>query len=162
HQPTSADKPLRENYDQVSVAALSGRYFGQALVDDSQIIPSFQTDYDGNNKRFLGWLNYTTTGQGSEELKVKFFGGPKSLETLTKADSRLEKSVNYGVFGWLASPLLKLMKFIFSLTSNYGVAIILMTILVRVAVAPFNIASYRSMKAMQVIQPQVNILKEKY
>jgi YidC/Oxa1 family membrane protein insertase len=110
----------------------------------------------------LGWLGYDLGGQSSAMLKVKFFGGPRSLDILTAADARLEKSVNYGWFGWLAGPILKLMKWLYGLTHNYGVAIILLTLLVRLAVAPFNIASYKSMKAMQVIQPQVNLLKEKY
>jgi len=162
HAATTEGSPLRSTYDKVSVAALNGKYFGQALVDDSKILPQFATDYNESSKLFLGWLNYDLTGQQQADIKLKFFGGPKSLDILTKADARLEKSVNYGVFGVLASPLLKLMKWLYGLTHNYGVAIILMTLLVRIAVMPFNVASYKSMKAMQVIQPQVNKLKEKY
>ncbi len=162
HQSTSAATPLRENYDQVSVAALNGKYFGQALVDDSAIIPSFRTDFDETAKQYIGKLIYDLSSQKSSELKAKFYGGPRSLDTLRVADPRLEKSINYGMFGWLAGPLLKLMKWLYSVTSNYGVAIVLMTILVRLAVMPFNLASYKSMKGMQVIQPQVNKLKEKY
>ncbi len=162
HHATSKDTPLKERFDNVSVGALNGKYFGQAIVDDSQIAPHLRADYSAGDEEYLAWITYDLSGQKSVELNAKFFAGPKSLDTLIAADARLEKSANFGMFGWLAGPLLKLMKWLYELTQNYGAAIVLMTILVRIAVAPFNLASYKSMKAMQVIQPKVNKLKEKY
>lgn len=162
HHATSNDKPFKERLDNVSVGALSGKYFGQAIVDDSAIAPHFKADFIESEKEYVGWMTYDLSGQKSVELNAKFFAGPKSLNVLTEADARLEKAANFGMFGWIANPLLKLMKWLYELTHNYGAAIVLMTLLVRIAVAPFNLASYKSMKAMQVIQPKVNKLKEKY
>jgi YidC/Oxa1 family membrane protein insertase len=63
---------------------------------------------------------------------------------------------------WVAVPVLWLMHRIYALTGNYGIAIILLTIITKVLFFPLTLKSMRSMKAMQAIQPQVNALRAKY
>jgi YidC/Oxa1 family membrane protein insertase len=58
--------------------------------------------------------------------------------------------------------LLRLLKFLNQFTHNWGVAIILLTLVVRLLVLPFNLMSYRSMKKMQMIQPKLKLLRERY
>ena len=65
------------------------------------------------------------------------------------------------MLGWLARPMLNIMKVFHEWTLNWGVAIILLTLLVRLIVLPFNVVSYRSMKAMQKIQPLITELRER-
>ena len=57
---------------------------------------------------------------------------------------------------------MKVLYWFYSLIQNWGVAIILLTVLVRLIVLPFNITSYKSMKKMQVIQPKIKALRERY
>jgi YidC/Oxa1 family membrane protein insertase len=63
---------------------------------------------------------------------------------------------------WIAVPVLALMRWFYSFIPNYGVAIILLTIITKVLFFPLTLKSMRSMKAMQALQPQVNALRSKY
>lgn len=66
------------------------------------------------------------------------------------------------MFAVIARPILKLLKLIHEGVPNWGLAIILLTIVVRLIVLPFNIYSYRSMKVMQKLQPEMNRVRERY
>ncbi len=63
---------------------------------------------------------------------------------------------------WLGVPILKIMKWVHHYVGNYGVAIILLTVVSKVLFYPLTVKSMRSMKAMQALQPQVNALRSKY
>ncbi len=67
----------------------------------------------------------------------------------------LAGGIDYGMFSFLAYPLLEVLRFFYKLVGNYGVAIILLTILVRLIFYPLSLKSMRSMKAMQKLQPQI-------
>jgi YidC/Oxa1 family membrane protein insertase len=99
--------------------------------------------------------------------------GPKEYERLKAAGGGLEKSIYFGGFPlpqaygglpmeWLAGPILWLMHLIYGYTRNYGVAIIVLTIITKVLFFPLTIKSMTSMKAMQALQPQVNAIRSKY
>jgi YidC/Oxa1 family membrane protein insertase len=102
-----------------------------------------------------------------------FYVGPKEWERLRTLGVGLEaaQARNYGHFAWVlfpmwwfCVPLLWLMNFFGTWLpgQNYGVAIILLTVLVKVVFYPLSLKSMRSMKAMQALQPQVNALRSKY
>jgi len=75
---------------------------------------------------------------------------------------KLDKSINLGWFGIIAKPLLIILKFFYSFTRNYGVAIILLTFLIKIIFHPLSIKSFKSMKEMQRLQPMIKEIKEKY
>src|SRR5690606_18653067 len=70
--------------------------------------------------------------------------------------------VNLGIFASIGRVLLKVLHMAYALVGNWGWAIVILTILVRLLVLPFNIASYRSMKKMQAIQPYLQSIRERY
>jgi YidC/Oxa1 family membrane protein insertase len=70
--------------------------------------------------------------------------------------------LDFGFFGMIARPLLYVMKAFHLWVGNWGFAIIMLTLLVRLCVLPFNIMSAKSMKAMQKVQPIIQGLREKY
>ena len=78
------------------------------------------------------------------------------------ADARLKDVLDYGFFSWIAYPIMDFVNFLYGLCWNWGVAIILMTLFVRLLLLPFNIMSYKSMKKLQTLQPKIKALKEKY
>jgi len=109
----------------------------------------------------------------SWEGRVLIYVGPKEYDRLKSFGVELEKSIHFGGFPmpqaygglpmeWVAVPVLWLMHRIYALTGNYGIAIILLTIITKVLFFPLTLKSMRSMKAMQAIQPQVNALRAKY
>ena len=98
----------------------------------------------------------------SSALKVKTYIGPKEMVALKAVDPALAKTINLGVFGFIAQPLMDLLNFFYKYVRNYGIAIIILTILIKIFFIPFSTASHRSMKKMGRLQPQINALKDRY
>jgi YidC/Oxa1 family membrane protein insertase len=107
------------------------------------------------------------------EGQVQTYIGPKEYDRLKAVGVGLEKSIYFGGFPapqnygglpmeWLAVPILWLMHRFYEFTHNYGVAIILLTVITKVLFFPLTIKSMTSMKAMQTLQPQINALRSKY
>ena len=88
--------------------------------------------------------------------------GPKSLKVLGQFDSTLKKAINFGWFDVLAKPCLIGMNLIHDIIPNYGVAIILLTILIKLIFWPLGTKSYRSMNDMKKLQPLMMEIREKY
>lgn len=88
--------------------------------------------------------------------------GPKLAETMDRVGYSLSSAIDYGFFGFLSIPLVWLLTFFFSVFKNYGVAIILLTVVVRIVLYPFTYKSMKSMKEMQKMQPLMVELREKY
>lgn len=88
--------------------------------------------------------------------------GPKKAELLEKAPNELIKSIHYGFFGILAKPLLWLLSFFQSFVVNWGVAIILLTVFIKIIFWPLTKKSYKSMEQMKKIAPQMEEVKKKY
>ena len=147
----------------VEVMALSTHYFTMAVVDHSSTIPSFEARMPANAANVAGTLRYQPANINDQmNFSYVAYAGPKQYTLLESIDPRLAKVIDYGFFALLAKPLLQLMRFLFSMVGNWGVSIILMTILVRLVLLPFNVFSTKSMKAMQKIQPEMNRIKERY
>jgi YidC/Oxa1 family membrane protein insertase len=88
--------------------------------------------------------------------------GPKSLEDLKLAGNDLEKALDFGFFDIIARPLLIAMKAINDYTKNYGIAIIILTIVIKLLFWPLTHKSYASMKEMQRIQPRIKQIRERF
>ncbi len=97
-----------------------------------------------------------------QEFHYKVYVGPKEVKTLKAAHAKLEKAVNFGWFDVIAQPLLICLKFFYRFTHNYGVAIILLTVLIKILFWPLTHKSYVSMQAMKKLQPKMAKIKEKY
>ncbi|MEP6993356.1 MAG: membrane protein insertase YidC [Acidobacteriota bacterium] len=98
--------------------------------------------------------------QGTLEC-VAFFG-PKDIAVLKSTGLGLEKTVDFGWFGILAPPLLFLLKKAYGWVGNWGLAILVVTFLVRAALFPLTAKSYLSMKKMQKLTPKMNAIRDKY
>jgi YidC/Oxa1 family membrane protein insertase len=109
-------------------------------------------------------------GQAWEGTVVAYIG-PKEYDRL--AMYGLEGTINFGGFPaprrwgglpmeWLGVPILHLMNWVYRHVGNYGVAIILLTVVSKVLFYPLTVKSMRSMRAMQTLQPQINALRSKY
>ena len=147
----------------VSLAALSSHYFSLAVVDKSDLLPRFETSLAGGAPVTTGKLIYQPVSK-LEKFTIKFvgFAGPKEFGLLARTDANLARIIDFGVFGVLGKPILSLLKYLYSLFGNWGWAIVALTIIVRLLVLPFNAYSYKSMKAMQKIQPEMNRIRERY
>ncbi|MCX7635164.1 MAG: membrane protein insertase YidC, partial [Syntrophales bacterium] len=89
--------------------------------------------------------------------------GPKDYTLLKAQGLHLEEAIDFGSWlKWLAMPLLIILKFLYGYVHNYGIAIIILTILIKIIFWPLGNKSYESMKEMQKIQPKLQELREKY
>jgi YidC/Oxa1 family membrane protein insertase len=97
--------------------------------------------------------------------RYTLFIGPKELDTLKSLGKQLERSIDFGLFGFgefISVPLLYILHFSHRITRSYGLDIILLTVLIKLLMAPLTHKSYVSMKQMQKLQPQMEKLKEKF
>ena len=93
---------------------------------------------------------------------TRLYVGPKEQQRLTTADQKLELTVDYGWLTPLSSPLFWLMTYINKFFHNWGVSILLLTLLVKLAFYPLSAASYKSMARMKNLAPRMKTLKERY
>ena len=101
----------------------------------------------------------------SANIKTLLYAGPRDstvLKTVSGQIVGIDKTVDYGWFWFLAMPMLWLINVINSIVMNYGIAIIIMTILLRLALWPLTRKSYTSMAAMQKMQPEMQRIQKLY
>jgi YidC/Oxa1 family membrane protein insertase len=90
------------------------------------------------------------------------YAGPKDLSALASVGHHLTRAVDLGWFSFVAEPMLRILKVFHRATGNYGIDIILLTLLVKLVTVPLTHKSYKSMQDMQKLQPQMKKLQDKY
>ncbi len=98
----------------------------------------------------------------TKRLDFKVFMGPKSFSLLKSFNCSLDRAINFGWFDILAKPCLWFMNFIYGYIPNYGIAIIILTIVSRAIFWPLAKKSYKSMGEMRKLQPLMQEIREKY
>jgi YidC/Oxa1 family membrane protein insertase len=98
----------------------------------------------------------------SGRLSFKVFWGPKELHLLESYGQDFKKLIDLGFFAILAEPILRFLLWLGDLLKNYGLAIVLMTIIIRLLLYPLNSISYKAMQKLKEIQPELEELKAKY
>ena len=98
----------------------------------------------------------------SGKVAASFYAGPKDQYRLKEISPYLELSVDYGWLWWIAQPLFWLLTKIHALVGNWGVAIILLTVLIKAAFFKLSATSYKSMANMRRVQPKMVDIREQY
>jgi YidC/Oxa1 family membrane protein insertase len=130
------------------------KYFCSALVPSTQVEQvKAWTDKDSPVIAFRGKPGVN---------KFRMYAGPKEHDRLARLGNGLEYIIDYGFFSVIARPLFWILKFFYNFIGNYGWAIIVLTIVVRIPFIPLVSKGQRSMKKLQQIQPKMNEIKEKY
>ncbi len=136
--------PVPENSKEKKLTNTSFRLVGAPLK-----LPGGQTLSDD-------WQPGPTT-QG-----LRLFIGPKAPALLDQAGENLSELVYYGWFGWVARPMLAILRFFYGIVQNYGIAILLLTVLVRACMFPLSKKQALSAQKMQELQPELRRINEKY
>ena len=146
-------------------------FFSSILIlnNESNQVEISSEDLSGNDaldkkftKRFLA--NIPLSLDSNNQLSFSMYYGPTDYETLKEYNLNLENSVpiGWGIFGWLNRfiffPLFSFLTNYFS----YGISIILMTIIVKVAISPLTYKSYLSQIKMKILKPELEIINEKF
>lgn len=98
----------------------------------------------------------------SGEIESTLYIGPKSQDVLAELARGLDLTVDYGFLWWLAQPLFTLLSFIQSIVINWGLAIVIITIIVKGLMYPLTKAQYESMGKLRALQPKMQALKERH
>ncbi len=93
---------------------------------------------------------------------LKFFAGPKDFDVLTAISPNVAEAINFGYFRVIVVPLLNSLKWINGYVSNYGWAIIILTVIINIIIFPLRHKSVVSMRKMQEIQPEVKSIQDRY
>ena len=102
-------------------------------------------------------------GQAEKTIeKFTLYLGPRDLYILKALNKKLEKAINFGWFDIIAKPLLVTLRFFNKYLANYGLSIILLTIIIKILFWPLTHKSYQSMKEMRKLQPMMAKIREKY
>ncbi len=135
----------------LSVMLKRNSYFdsGKTYLMDDQVVIEGIKNYNISKNDFIKDIN-------------SIYLGPKKYDILASYHAGLERSINFGIFYFLAKPLLIVLNWFYKFIPNYGVAIILLTILIKLIFYPLTNKSYESMKKMKELQPHIQRLKEMY
>ncbi|MFD2631004.1 membrane protein insertase YidC [Idiomarina piscisalsi] len=98
----------------------------------------------------------------TETIESKLYLGPKDQDAMAQLVEHLDLTVDYGFLWWLAQPIFKLLQFLQSIVINWGLAIILTTVIVKALLFPLTKAQYVSMAKMRMLQPKMTELRERY
>ncbi len=98
----------------------------------------------------------------TKSFNMKFYAGPQEQNKLAELSPGLELTVDYGWLTVLAVPLFWLLSYYHSLVDNWGVAIILLTLTVKLIFFPLSAAGYRSMAKLRVVTPKLQRIREQY
>jgi YidC/Oxa1 family membrane protein insertase len=93
---------------------------------------------------------------------LKFFIGPKDLDVLTAIDREFASAINFGRFSVIVVPLLQSLKWVHGYVGNWGWAIVILTIIINLVMAPLRHKQVVSMRKMQEIQPEVKAIQDRY
>ena len=103
-----------------------------------------------------------STPWNGEALSYTLYVGPKDTDALNAVDPAFDRAIDFGWSHFIARPLVSLLRLLYEVTGNYGIAIILLTVLVKLVFFPLSNKSFRSMSAMKKLQPQMERLREQY
>lgn len=153
-----------------SYVGVSNMYFVQALVPQGEqaachLHAEDRGLGDGLGSVLFAQLSWTpvdlATGE-SHDYRVLSYFGPKFAPHLAAVSPELKDALDLGTFAIIARGLLKLLQALQSIVKNWGVAIMLLTLIVRTALFPLLARSMKSMAAMQKVKPELDALNEKY
>ena len=158
-----AEDPFKADLSGGWVAMLQ-HYFVSAWVPDPDQTYRYRTRQTQAGFNIIGYTGPAISVAPSETLSVtnRLYTGPKNQSVLSGLAPHLDLVVDYGWLWWIAQPLFWLLTFIQSIVINWGVAIILLTVLVKLAFFQLSAAGYKSMARMRKVQPRIMAIREEY
>jgi YidC/Oxa1 family membrane protein insertase len=106
-------------------------------------------------------VSYTLERQDNS-APLKIFVGPKELEVLTAIDRDFASAIHFGMFAIIVVPLLQSLKWVYGFIGNWGWAIVILTVIINLLMAPLRHKQVVSMRKMQEIQPEMKAIQDRY
>ena len=158
-----AEDPFRADLPGGWIAMLQ-HYFVSAWVPDPNSTYRFRTRQTQSGDNIIGYTGPALTVAPGETVVIsnQLYVGPKDQSVLADLATHLDLVVDYGWLWWIAQPLFWLLTVIQSVVVNWGLAIIFLTLLVKLAFFQLSAAGYKSMARMRKVQPRIMAIREEY
>lgn len=157
-------KDKNEYSGNIKWIAIVDRYFMKSLIPLDATSGVMKLSLEGDGVLGSRFIDQEITIQPGTQKRFSYqiFFGPKSMQVLKDIGHDLSKAIHFGMFDIIAKPLLWFMNFIYSRIPNYGIAIIVLTILTKILLWPLGSKSYKSMNEMKRLQPLMAEIREKH
>ena len=140
------------------------RYFAASWILPEEVTREFYTKKIAENMYSVGVITNLPEVSSGETIsfETSLFAGPQAKKSLSEAAPGMNYVVDYGILHFIAAPLFSVLTGIHKMVSNWGVSIILLTVLIKLMFYPLSAASYRSMGQMRELAPRLQSMKEKF
>ena len=138
------------------------KYFFAALIGSDEYVYNYQVFPQDSGIYRMGYTVENSSGSVSASHEHRLFVGPKVRKDLMERADNLELSIDMGWFWFLAQPMVLIMDWINGYLNNWGLTIIVFTIMIKLLFWPVTAKSFKSMAAMRKITPELNEVKEIY
>jgi YidC/Oxa1 family membrane protein insertase len=163
HSMGVVQKEPRSAEGDILWTAYGSKYFVNAVVAENKSIGSVRLEKAGSKlQRSVATPAFTLQPGEDRTFSYKVYFGPKDIDYLKATGVGLEEAIDLGWFSMIAKPLLLSLKFFYRYVHNYGLAIIIITIILKIFFYPLTHRSFKSMKEMQKLQPKMTQLREKH
>ena len=162
-----SDERIHSSNSRIDLLGLDRHYFLGVLLTDFAAA-NFSANPHTRNRDSCHITLLAQQKQGlvapREQVSMSMRGyfGPKVLEEMESYDQRLDGALDLGWFGIISLPLLAIIKWLYKFVGNYGIAIIILTIMIKILFYPLTRKSVLSMQSMKKLQPQMNSIRERY
>ena len=142
----------------------SQHYFITAWIPDSESLNRITTRKNGNDQYYGEFTSsaFQVAAGETGNHNIQYYAGPKDQYVLRDISPGLDKTIDYSFLWFIASPIYWLLSRINSVIGNYGISIVLLTVVVKSAFYKLSETQYRSMAGMRRLMPKMQQLKESY
>ena len=176
-------QPDKFNYDDMRKAPVidtskggwlgfTDKYWLTALIPSQQETVTTELQYRDENHREVFQADYTSPYEtvaphGQTRVEGRLFAGAKEVHLLDTYESKLgiprfDRAIDFGLFYWITKPIFLTLDFFYEQIGNFGVAIMLLTVTIKLIFFPLANKSYRAMGKMRALQPEMQKLKERF
>jgi len=143
----------------ISFAGFNSKYFLFSAISPGTDIFAKK---NGNIVSFIFPKSLSVSPGKTVKASLNIYEGPKKLSLLTPIGHNLSSTLSFGFFGFFSVILLHILEFFYAFVHNYGIAIILLVLGIRIVFYPLTYTGFKSMKQMQKLTPKINEMRDKY
>ena len=159
------DKQLREGFvhqNGLKWGGIGNHYFLLAFVPETARAPTLRAHLENEIYQIAVSENLYLNPNDTATLANTYYIGPKDREYLRDAPAELVRAIHYGWFNVVSKPLIISLNYFHGLTGNYGWAILILTLIIKILFWPLAQKSYKSMNQLKKLQPMMTKIREKY
>ena len=157
------DGPINRNNVQGGWVALLQHYFFTGWVPQKDQAANYELQSTGRVRGVsANGPEFTVAPGGNDSTEATLWIGPKLPERLAQTAKGLDLTLDYGIFTLIAEPIHWMLRNLHTVTGNWGWAIVLLVVIIKLLMYPLSAAQYKSMAKMRKFQPRLQQLKERY